>query len=252
MRPATGGRRQPKDSFNPPPTPLDFHQRHQFPRDSDASFASSRPSSVGGGRTRFEDYKDRHFQQSVVSTINSFLSSHNFPISFKSTTPSARDILETLRFLLSLIDFPSSKLEEDLPPLLKRLNYPFKLNKSILKSPAAPHQWPSFLALIHWLVQIASFNLHLSVSTSNTVSSLLHTNLLHQYTLNTYIHYIRGDDDAVEDLDRDIMARLHRQKALAEEKLEATNNELKNLRDELERLRSQPLRKDELEKTKVN
>ncbi|MED6148736.1 hypothetical protein PIB30_055692 [Stylosanthes scabra] len=247
MRPIAGARRQPKDSFIPPPTPLDFHQRHQFPRDSDASFASSRPSSAGGGgRTRLEDYKERHTQQLVISTINSFLSSRNFPITFKpsGTTPSAKDILETLNFLLRELEYPVSKLEDDLPPLLKRLNYPFKLNKSILKSPAAPHQWPSFLALIHWLVQIASFGSHLSESTS-----LLQINLVHQYTLNSYINYIRGNDNVVEELELDIMEKLNSQKALVEEKLEAVNNELKSLRDELERLRLQPVKKDELEKT---
>ncbi|KAL1336315.1 hypothetical protein HN51_030704 [Arachis hypogaea] len=256
MRPPAGSRRQPDDSFipPPPPTPLDFHQRNQFPRDSDASFASSRPSSAGGGagRTRFEDYKERHFQQSVIFAINSFLFSRKSPISFKSggTTPSAKDILDTLKLLLREIEYPVSKLEEDLPPLLKRLNYPFKLNKSILKSPAAPHQWPYLLALIHWLVQIASFGSHLSQSTSNTVSSLLQVNLVHQYTLNSYLNYIKGRDDVVEELELDIMDKLNHQKALAQEKLEAANNELKSLRDDLERLRLHPVKKEELEKTK--
>ncbi|XP_020968956.1 kinetochore protein NDC80 homolog isoform X2 [Arachis ipaensis] len=254
MRPGAGSRRQPNDSFIPPPTPLDFHQRNQFPRDSDASFASSRPSSAGGGagRTRFEDYKERHFQQSVISAINSFLKSRDSTIRFKSggTTPSAKVIIETLQFLLREIEYPVSKLEEDLPPLLKRLNYPFKLNKSILKSPAAPHQWPYLLALIHWLLQIASFGSHLSQSTSNTVSSLLQVNLVHQYTLNSYLNYIKGHDDVVEELELDIIDKLNHQKALAQEKLEAANNELKSLRDDLERLRLHPVKKEELEKTK--
>ncbi|KAL1289670.1 hypothetical protein HN51_058077 [Arachis hypogaea] len=255
MRPGAGPRRQ-KDSFipPPPPTPLDFHQRNQFPRDSDASFASSRPSSAGGGagRTRFEDYKERHSQQSFISAINSFLKSRNSTISFKSggTTPSAKHIIDTLKLLLREIEYPVSKLEEDLPPLLKRLNYPFKLNKSILKSPAAPHQWPYLLALIHWLLQIASFGSHLSQSTSNTVSSLLQVNLVHQYTLNSYLNYIKGHDDVVEELELDIIDKLNHQKALAQEKLEAANNELKSLRDDLERLRLHPVKKEELEKTK--
>ncbi|KAK7328238.1 hypothetical protein VNO77_22340 [Canavalia gladiata] len=245
MRPTT--RRQPKDSFipPPPPTPVDFHHRHFSSRDSDASFASSRPSSVGiGGRPTLELYKDRSFQQSAVSSINSFLSSHNFPITFKSTFPSARDILETLKFLLSLLDFPpSSKLEEDLPPLLKRLSYPFKFNKSILKSPAAPHQWPSLLALIHWLVQISRFHLHIS-------SSPTHHNALYQYTLNSYMHYIRGDDDAVDELDRNIRDKIHHEKAIAEEKLNSARQNAAELEAELERLRSAPSQKEVLEKEK--
>ncbi|XP_061337167.1 kinetochore protein NDC80 homolog [Gastrolobium bilobum] len=235
MRPT--GRRQPKES----PTPMDFQHR---PRDSDAS---SRPSSVGiGGRPTLDLYKDRSFQQSAVSSINSFLSSHNFPISFKSTFPSAKDIHETLKFLLSLIEMPmpSSKLEDDLPLLLKRLGYPFKINKSILKTPAAPHQWPTFLALIHWMVQIAKFHHHLSSSTN----TLVHSNVLHQYTLSSYMHYIRGDDDAIEELDRKIREKIQQEKALAEVKLKAAKETTSNLEAELERLRSAPSQKEVLEK----
>ncbi|RDX78339.1 Kinetochore protein NDC80-like protein, partial [Mucuna pruriens] len=243
MRPAV--RRQAKDSFIPPapPTPVEFQQRQYSSRDSDVS---SRPSSVGiGGRPTLELYKERSFQQSVVSTINAFLSSHNFPVTFKCTFPSAKDIHETLKFLISVLDFPSSsKLEEDLPLFLKRLNYPFKLNKSILRSPAAPHQWPSFLALIHWLVQIAKFHLHLS-------SSPKHHNPLHQYTVDSYIHYIRGDDDAVEDLDRAIREKLHHAKAAAEEGLDAARRTAAELEAELDRLRSEPSPKEALEKEKA-
>ncbi|XP_020220149.1 kinetochore protein NDC80 homolog [Cajanus cajan] len=236
MRPAA--RRQAKDSFIPP-TPVEY-QHHRFSsRDSDVS---SRPSSVGvGGRPTLELYKERSFQQSVVSTINAFLGSHNFPISFKCSFPSAKDIHETLKFLLSLLDFPpSSKLEDDLPLLLKRLSYPFKLNKSILRSPAAPHQWPSFLALLHWLVQIAKFHLHLAASPK-------HHNALYLYTVNSYMHYIRGDDDAVEELDRSIRDKLHHEKAAAEERLDAARRAAAELQAELDGLRSAPSPKEAME-----
>lgn len=248
------GRRQPKESFNPPPppTPLDFHHR-QFPgssaRDSDASFASSRPSSVGvgggGGRlTTFDLYKERSFQQSAVATINSYLSSVSFPISFKSTFPSAKDITETLKFLMSRLDFPASKLEEGLPILLKCLNYPFKLNKSILKSPAAPHQWPTFLALIHWLVQIAKFHDHLSSSPNSSFEN----NFLNLYTLNSYLHYIRGDDDAVDELDRECKEKLEKEKGHEVEKVKAAELNVANLGAELQELRSRPSQREVLEK----
>lgn len=243
MRPAA--RRQPKDSFipPPPPTPVDFHHRQYSTRDSDVS---SRPSSVGvGGRPTLELYKERSFQQSAVSTINSFLSSHNFPVTFKCSFPSAKDIVETLKFLLSVLGFPSnSKLEDDLPLFLKRLNYPFKLNKSILRSPAAPHQWPTFLALIHWLVQISKFYLHLS-------SSPKQHNALYHYTINSYMHFIRGDDDAVEELDRSIRDKLHHEKAAAEERLNAARLTAADLESELEKLRSAPSPKEALEKEKA-
>ncbi|KAK4254358.1 hypothetical protein QN277_009754 [Acacia crassicarpa] len=248
MRPA--GRHQPKESLKPPSTPVDFYHR-QFPgRDSDASFASSRPSSAGVGvRTTTVDlYKERSFQQSAVSTINSYLALHSVPISFKTTCPSAKDITETLKFLMNQLDFPSTKIEDSLPVLLKALNYPFKLNKSFLKSPAAPHQWPTLLALIHWLVQIASFNDHLS-SLCET-SSYAEANALNMYALNSYLHYIRGDDDAVDELDRQCKEKLEKEKGYAVEKMKATEEELKKIAAECEELRTRPSQKEVLEKEK--
>jgi len=242
MRPTV--RRQPKDSFipPPPPTPVDFYHRQYPTRDSDVS---SRPSSVGvGRRPTLDQYKDRQFQQSVISTINSFLSSHNFPITFKTAFPSAKDILETLKFLLSVLEFPSSKLEEDLPILLKRLNYPLKFNKSILRSPAAPHQWPSLLALIHWLVQIAKCHSHMS-------STPKQPDPMYQHTVDSYMHYIRGDDDAVEELDRAMQEKIGHQTAAAKELLESARRSAAELTAELERLRTAPSPKEALEKEKA-
>lgn len=248
MRPA--GRHQPKESLKPPSTPVDFYHR-QFPgRDSDASFASSRPSSAGVGvrATTVDLYKERSFQQSAVSTINSYLASLSFPISFKSTCPSAKDITETLKFLMSRLDFPATKMEDGLPVLLKFLNYPFKLNKSFLKSPAAPHQWPALLALIHWLVQIASFNDHLS--SLREASSYAEENVLNMYALNSYLHYIRGDDDAVDELDRQCKEKLEKEKGYAVEKVKATEEEMAKLAVECEELRTRPSQKEVLEKEK--
>ncbi|KAF7803656.1 kinetochore protein NDC80-like protein [Senna tora] len=253
MRPAS--RRQPKESFIPPPPPTPLSHL-QFPgssaRDSDASFASSRPSSAGlGGRpitTTSDLYKERAVQLSAVSTINAYLSSLSFPISFKPTCPSAKDILETLKFLMSRLDFPTSKLADELPVLLKFLNYPYKFNKSILKSPAAPHQWPSILALIHWLVQIAKYKDHHSSSLSS--SSFVDNNVLLSYTLNSYLHFIAGDDDAVVEMDRECQEKLEREKRNTEEKVKAAEENVAKLEAELEGLKSMPSQKEVLEKEK--
>ncbi|KAK7302459.1 hypothetical protein RJT34_13349 [Clitoria ternatea] len=244
MRPTA--RRQTKDPFNPPPppTPVDFHHRQYPSRDSDASFASSRPSSVGVGvrTTNLDFYKERSFQQAAVATINSFLSSQNFPITFRTTVPTGKDITETLKFLASIVNFPISKLEDDLPLLLKRLSCPFKLNKSMFKS-AAPHQWPLFVALIHWLVQICKFHLHLSTSPK-------HHHAFYQNTIESYINYIEGNDDVVDELDNNFRDKIHHEKLISEEKLNAAKQNVANLEAELEGLRSAPSRKEELEKEK--
>ncbi|PON60257.1 Kinetochore protein Ndc [Parasponia andersonii] len=247
--------RRPKESLaQPPPTPLDHHilyHRQQPPRDSDASFASSRPSSVGLGRSTnatFDQYKDHRYQSSAVSTVNAYLSSHSSPaLSLKLPFPSAKDITQTLNFLMSRLDFPSQKLDDDLPFLLRSLNYPFKLNKSILRSPGTPHQWPTFLAIIHWLVQVAMFNDHLG---SDSTASFADRNPLHSYSLDSYSHYITGDDDTVESLDREWLEKLERERENSSEAAKALEASVRELEAKIEGMKAEPSRMEVLEKEK--
>lgn len=76
-------------------------------------------------------------------------------------------------------------------------------------------------------------------------------NSLYQYTVNSYMHFIHNEDDAVEDLDRSIKDKLHHEKAAAEERLQATRRSAAELEAELERLRSAPSLKEALEKEKA-
>lgn len=248
MRGAAGGHRRPKDSFAnpqpPPPTPL----FNRLPRDSDASFASSRPSSAGVGRSSaasVELYKDHRFQAAAVSTINAYLSSHS-SLSLRLPIPSAKDITQTLSFLLSRLDFPNPKLDDDLPLVLKSLNYPFKLNKSILRSPGTPHQWPTFLAIIHWLVQIAKFYDH---GSSNPTSFADHNPFL-SYTVASYSHYIDGDDDMVEKLDRDLAENLEKETEIVKASVGDLESQAREMEAKIEAMRSEPSPKEALEKQK--
>lgn len=252
MRGAGGWRHRPKESLaaaQPPPTPVDQFRQFNQSRDSDASFGSSRPSSSVGIPRSFDLlYKDRSLQQSALSTINSYLSSHSHP-PFKASLPSAKEITDSLRFLLSRLQFPSSsKLDEDLPFLLKSLNYPFKFNKSILKAPGTPHHWPSILAIIHWLVQIALFNDNLSASASSPPA--LADNDLKSYVLQSYLHFARGDDDSVDALDGDFVERLERKKQDLKENVDVLSGNVRELEAKLEALRSPPSQKELLEKDK--
>ncbi|RXH92364.1 hypothetical protein DVH24_033260 [Malus domestica] len=236
-----------RESFNPRPPPATPLDHFRLQRDSDASFASSRPSSVGMGPTTaaLDLYKDRSFQQSTVSAINSYLSCHSLQFSLKFPIPSAREITETLKFLLARLDYPSPKLEDDLPLLLKFLKCPFKPNKSLLRNPTVnAHQWPTLLAVIHWVFQIVLYTDHLAADSRAFVEN----NAMSAYALESYLHYIHGNDDAVEALDRDFLDKLDREKENAEENvrvLEATATELQG---RVETMRSEPSRREALEK----
>ncbi|CBI23912.3 unnamed protein product, partial [Vitis vinifera] len=209
------GRRHPKDSIRPPPPPppsVDHHS--QFNRNSDTSFTNSRPSSLGINRSSASDaHTNRSYQLSAIRTINFFLASHSSPLPLKPPFPSAKDISETLKFLISQLDFPTTKLEDDLPILLKHLNCPIKLNKSALKAPGTPHAWPSLLGVMH-----------------------------------CYLHYIRGDDDGMEAVDREFMGKLERERDAVAEGVKALEKEVAGREGRLEELRSGPSAKEVVEK----
>ncbi|KAK3219421.1 hypothetical protein Dsin_013391 [Dipteronia sinensis] len=123
---------------------------------------------------------------------------------FVQSTATCR-LTEIIKFLMSQLDYPSTtKFEDDLFIILKSLNFPYEINKSTLRSPNSPHIWPSYLALIHWMVQIASYTNHLLSNSRPFVEN----NSMHMYALDSYLNYIRGDDDAVEDLDREFIGKL--------------------------------------------
>ncbi|PKI46008.1 hypothetical protein CRG98_033648 [Punica granatum] len=240
------GRGRPKQSFIPPPPPsLDLRQ-YGGGRDSDASFASSRPSSIGVGRsTAAADLvNDRSYQQSAVRAINAYLSSHSFPHLIKTTFPSAKDITSIVNFIISQLDYPNPKMEDDLPFILKSLNCPFKITKSALRTPATPHAWPGFVAVLHWLVQIAMYNEDLA----SNQSSFAHENSMYEYALQSYLHFIRGDDDSVEALDGDFMKKLEQERDNVVEKVKGLERDADELKARMEK-QSTDLPKKEEEKS---
>ncbi|XVE94020.1 hypothetical protein REPUB_Repub01dG0244300 [Reevesia pubescens] len=238
---ATRGR--PTDSFRPPLS--------QQSRDSDASFASSRPSSVGMGRaiSTSEPYSDRAYQAATIRSINAFFSSHSIPlISTKhSQAPSAKDLSNILTSLISIIGFPCSKLEDDLGFLLKSLNCPFKFNKSTLRAPNTPHNWPTWLGIVHWLVQLAMYNEHLS---QNFTTSFAQNNCMNEYALESYTRFIRGEDDLLEVLDKEFVEKFEKERENVVEYNKALEKSVGELEAKAEGLKTGPTEREVLEKEK--
>ncbi|KAD4179385.1 hypothetical protein R6Q59_022944 [Mikania micrantha] len=241
MRGPVGRRLQPTT-----PTPSDPWQLPGVSsrRDSDASFCSSRPSSAhsaGANHHRTASavaITDRSCQNHAVSTINSYLSACSFPIFFKlKPLPANKDIIETLKFVLTRLDFPiGNKIEDDVFTVLKCLNCPIKMNKSALKAPGTPHSFPSVLAVLHWLVQIGMYNEHLANSTR---SQSVYSDSMFSYNLNCYLHFIRGDDDAVEREDEDFIRKLQQEKSMLLENVNTLSANAADLEKKLERMKSE-------------
>ncbi|KAK4793990.1 hypothetical protein SAY86_011984 [Trapa natans] len=237
------GRGRPKQQpLIPPPTPQ-FGGR----RDSDASFSSSRPSSIGVGRTAAADLvNDRTYQLSAVRAVNAYLSSHSFPMLIKSTLPSAKDITAIVNFIISQLEYPNPKMDQDLPILLKSLNCPFKISKSALRTPATPHAWPTFVAVLHWLVQIAMYN----EDFASNPSSMANENTMHAYALEGYLHYIRGDDDSVESVDEDFMKKLEYERDVFVDKVKGLEKDASELKARAGVLKTGPSQIELLERDK--
>ncbi|TYG81253.1 hypothetical protein ES288_D02G284200v1 [Gossypium darwinii] len=241
MRATARGR--PTESFHPPVA--------QQSRDSDASFASSRPSSVAIGRavSAVEPYAERAFQVATIRSINAFFSTHSIPpISTKpSQAPSAKELLNILTSLLSLLGFPCSKVEDELGFLLKSLNCPFKFNKSTLRAPNTHHNWPNWLGIVHWLVQLAIYNEHLC---QNSISSFAQNNSMTEYALECYKRFICGEDDLVEVLDKEFVQKLEKERENVVENCRALEKSVGELEAKAEGLKTGPTEKEMLEKEK--
>ncbi|KAK4339960.1 hypothetical protein RND71_041422 [Anisodus tanguticus] len=241
------------DRRHPPPTPI--NDPRQFistgNRDSDASFASSRPSSIGiNSRSSSIPISDRSYQLSAMRTINVYLSSHSLPFTLKPPLPSAKDITETLKFILSRFGFSSvesAKLEDNLQTLLKSLNCPVKLNKSALRAPGTPHSWPSLLAAIHWLVQLCKFDDHRL--SSGQPFAIENKEL--RYTIESYLHYFRGKDEQVDELDRQFMHEVEQEKERLAENVKFLEGNVKAQEEKLEAMRTGPSEREVLKKEKI-
>ncbi|CAN8254567.1 unnamed protein product [Cochlearia groenlandica] len=258
MRGGATGKRRATGAFGgappPQPPPSVEHQRRLFnSRDSDASFASSRPSSVGIGRSS-DIHSDRSNQSSMIRSINAFLSSRNFSISLRSNpVPSVKDISETLIFLLSAVDFPCdpSKWDEEVVFYLRSMNCPYKLTKSSLRASNTPHNWPTFLGVALWLVQCARFGQHVSSSSSLSSRLASEANSMNAFGFQSYRHFIRGEDDSVNEIDSDFLGKFEAEKATFAETIAAKKNLLGELEAKLESRKKGPTKKESCKRVKA-
>ncbi|KAI3953370.1 hypothetical protein MKX01_042348 [Papaver californicum] len=261
-----GGGRRPKNEPPPPPQQRpSLISYNTNPRDSDASFSSintrnhHRTSSSTGGRNHDVPINDKRFQNQALKTINAYLLSHSTSFYLKPPLPSAKDIIDCIRFLfvrLSYIDSASAssstvKIDEDLPILLDFMRCPFKITKSALKAPGTPHSWPNLCAVIHWLVECCVYNDHINSTNSTSTSTGMRSNKLLDYALRSYEHFIAGEDDLVDQLDNEFREKLELERESVVSKVKELEDEIVVLERKIESLRSKPSARDALEKEKA-
>uniref|UniRef100_A0AAQ5YRQ8 Kinetochore protein NDC80 n=1 Tax=Amphiprion ocellaris TaxID=80972 RepID=A0AAQ5YRQ8_AMPOC len=136
------------------------------------SFFGARTSGAGmprnsimsgfGGTEKIKDARplhDKSFVQQCIRQLHEFLTEQGYPGTLSSKTlqsPSTKEFVKMFEFIYRQLDptfeMPNSKVEEEIPALLKALRYPFVLSKSSMYSVGAPHTWPQALAALVWLI----------------------------------------------------------------------------------------------------
>ena len=110
--------------------------------------------------------KDRQFQARLGQELMEYMTQNNFELEMKHVlsqnamkSPTQKDFNYMFQWLYHRID-PSHRfqknIDQEVPPILKQLRYPFE--RSITKSQIAAvggQNWSTFLGLLHWMMQLS-------------------------------------------------------------------------------------------------
>lgn len=129
------------------------------------SFFQQAPQPAGVPRDP-RPLKDRAYQTRIGQELLDYLAQNNFELEMKHVlsqnvikSPTQKDFNYMFQWLYHRID-PSYRflknIDQEVPPLLKQLRYPYE--KSITKSQIAAvggQNWSMFLGVLHWMMQLA-------------------------------------------------------------------------------------------------
>lgn len=129
------------------------------------SFFTQTPSVAGVPRDP-RPIRDRSFQARIGQELLEYLTQNNFELEMKHSlgqntlrSPTQKDFNYIFQWLYHRVDpgyrFMKS-MDAEVPPILKQLRYPYE--KGITKSQITAvggQNWPTFLAMLHWLMQLA-------------------------------------------------------------------------------------------------
>ncbi|XP_029917054.1 kinetochore protein NDC80 homolog isoform X2 [Myripristis murdjan] len=215
-----------------------------------------RNSTLGGfgGAEKIKDVRplhDKAFVQQCIRQLHEFLTEKGFPGSVSTKTlqsPSSKEFLKMFEFIYSQLDptfqMPTSKVEEEVPRILKDLGYPFALSKSSMYSVGAPHTWPQVLGSLIWLIDTVKIYWYMSKQEllfsdfSEDISieeGAEYNKLFLDYTAETYSKFMQGAD-TFEDEDEAYLAKLKKLYNVDEALLASMEEKHGILSDEVERL----------------
>ncbi|XP_077379066.1 kinetochore protein NDC80 homolog [Festucalex cinctus] len=214
-----------------------------------------RSSSVYGfgGAEKIKDPRplhDKAYVQQCIRQLHEFLTERGYNVAPKSLqSPSTKEFVKIFEFIYCQMDptfeMPNSKVEEEVPALLKSLRYPFVLSKCSMYSVGAPHTWPQALGALMWLIDNVKIHANLSQQdllfrdfcedSDSIEDSVEYNKLFMDYTATTYKKFMQGEDTYEAD-DEAFISELKKMYNYDEGAVVAMEQKHKMLLEEVERL----------------
>lgn len=229
---------------------------------SHQSFFQQAPQAAGVPRDP-RPLRDRAFQARIGQELLDYLAQYNFEMEMKHTlsqniikSPTQKDFNYMFQWLYHRID-PSYRfqknIDQEVPPILKQLRYPFE--RSITKSQIAAvggQNWSTFLGLLHWMMQLAQmlegYSCHryddACIEAGVDVSG---DHIIFEFLSKAYRDWLdMGDDAGDEDAERALAPHVEAMAQAFEQSNSKYRSELEMLEAENARLQQEI---DDLEKT---
>eukprot|EP00656_Telonema_subtile_P040417 TRINITY_DN4548_c0_g1_i1.p1 TRINITY_DN4548_c0_g1~~TRINITY_DN4548_c0_g1_i1.p1 ORF type:complete len:622 (+),score=196.36 TRINITY_DN4548_c0_g1_i1:132-1997(+) len=178
------------------------------PRSS--SIYSGRGSSafLDGPKKDTRPIKDKQWQAEQAEALIEFLiaTNYNHHISPKILmAPTRKDFECIFQFLYKLIDPHmefTTKFEDDVILIFKRLRYPFEVKKSALHAVGSPQYWPSLLAALSWLLEVIQYSMAAEQEADGVDFTAAEDpanddgeKLTYQYLQESYRSFLAGEDE---------------------------------------------------------
>lgn len=163
--------------------------------------------------------RDRAYQTQIGQELLDYLTQNNFEMDMKHTltqksmtSPMQKDFNFMFQWLYNRID-PDYKfqkgIEAEVPPVLKQLRYPYE--KSITKSQLSAvggQNWPTFLGMLHWMMQLAQQMTQYSEGAYDDACIEANCDVVNDKTLWDYLSSAYNTWICAEDQDDDMEALL--------------------------------------------
>ena len=254
-RPSFNSSTNPNSSATPARAarPSSAHEPASAARTRPGSALSRRSSIYSRGPVARADPRptsDKAYTQQGIRTLIAYLSSHGYdaPISPKLlAAPTSKDFMHIVSFLFRRLD-PNikfvGKMEDEVPQVFKRLQYPFQISKSALYAVGSPHTWPGLLAALVWLVELLVYEERAEEARAAGSGGEDATDpgprQFFEYVSKAYGAFLAGDDDTCAALEEELGETFRQRDAAAADEIARLEKANAALKAEIEAADTEP------------